>query len=113
MSMNSNKRSIRAFVLLSLATAFCSLPNDAIGQNDNGISVGQPKVFDNRTLTIMLESLSETLRSMQFVDQSSLKAAFGLLQGSRSSEVVSNLSVNTLPIPGLKTENISKTGNVS
>jgi hypothetical protein len=31
----------------------------------NGISVGEPRVFDNRTLTLMLESLSATLQSQQ------------------------------------------------
>jgi hypothetical protein len=29
---------------------------------ENGISVGRAKVFDNRTLTLMLESLSDTLK---------------------------------------------------
>lgn len=79
----------------------------------NGISVGRPKVFDNRTLTIMLDTLSESLRNMQFVDQKSLAAAFNLLQGSRSSEVASNLTVSTLPIPSLKQETVTSTGNVT
>lgn len=79
----------------------------------NGISVSRPKVFDNRTLTLMLESLSESLRNMQFVDQKALAAAFNFLQGSRTSEVVSNLSVSTLPVPGFKQEAITNTGNVS
>jgi hypothetical protein len=79
----------------------------------NGISVGRPKVFDNRTLTIMLENLSESLRSMQFIDQKSLAAAFGLLQGFQSREEVSSLSVSTLPTPGVKQETIRKAGNAT
>lgn len=85
------------------------------GERPNGISVGRPKVFDNRTLTIMLESLSEALRGMQtqLVNQQALAAAFSYLQGSQSREVVSNLSVSPLPIPSLKQESITNTGNVA
>ncbi|MEK6279566.1 MAG: hypothetical protein AABN95_04360 [Acidobacteriota bacterium] len=84
-------------------------------QTPNGISVGRPKVFDNRTLTIMLESLSESLRNVQsqFIDQKALAAAFNFLQGSRSSEVVRSLSISTLPIPSLKQESINTSGNVT
>lgn len=84
-------------------------------QRHNGISVGRPKVFDNRTLTIMLESLSEALRGMQtqFINQQALAAAFNYIQGFQSKEVVSNLSVTALPIPGLKNETVTTTGNVN
>lgn len=84
-------------------------------ERPNGISVGRPKVFDNRTLTIMLESLSEALRGMQnqFVNQQALAAAFNYLQGFQSREVVRNLSISTLPLPGLKQENVTTAGNVT
>ncbi|HEX3249018.1 MAG TPA: hypothetical protein VHS05_06305 [Pyrinomonadaceae bacterium] len=84
-------------------------------QRPNGISVSRPKIFDNRTLTIMLESLSEALRGVQtqFINQQSLAAAFNNLQGSQSQEVVRNLSINPVPIPGTKQENITTTGNVT
>jgi hypothetical protein len=80
----------------------------------NGISVGTPKVFDNRTLTLMLESLSATLQSQQnqFIDQKALAAAFGLLQGFRSTETNSNLTVQALPLPGQDLQTIAKSGNV-
>jgi len=80
----------------------------------NGISVGAPKVFDNRTLTLMLESLSATLQSQQnqFIDQKALAAAFGLLQGFRSSETSSNLTVTALPLPSQDLQTIAKSGNV-
>jgi hypothetical protein len=80
----------------------------------NGISVGKPKVFDNRTLTLMLESLSQTLQSMQaqFVDQKSLTAALGNFQGFRSTETSSNFAINTLPIPGVTKEVVANAGNV-
>ncbi len=79
----------------------------------NGISVGRPKVFDNRTLTLMLESLSDSLRSLQFVDQKSLATAFTTVQGFQSTESTSNVSVTTLPIPGMKQEVDTTSGNVS
>ena len=81
----------------------------------NGISVGRPKIFDNRSLTLMLENLSETLRGMhtQFLAPADVTKALGNLQAFRSTETVSNLSVSTLPIPGVKQELISTTGNVT
>ena len=90
-------------------------PTSTPDKRPNGISVGRPKVFDNRTLTIMLESLSEALRGMQtqFVNQQSLAAAFNYLQGFQSKEVVSNLSVTALPLPGMKQETVTTAGNVT
>ncbi len=82
-----------------------------VAQNTNGIGVGRPKVYDNRTLTLMLESLNESLRNVQFIDQKSLATALGFIQGFRSSEVVSNFSINTLPVPSVKQEGITTTGN--
>ena len=79
----------------------------------NGISVGRPKVFDNRTLTLMLENLSDSLRNLQFVDQKSLATAFATVQGFQSTESTSNVSVTTLPIPGVKQESDTTSGNVS
>jgi len=75
----------RIFVLLSIcalaSTCIADPPKSAPASN--GISVGKPKVFDNRTLTLMLESLSQTLQSMQsqFIDQKSLAAALANIQG--------------------------------
>lgn len=90
-------------------------PTPVTSERPNGISVGRPKVFDNRTLTIMLESLSEALRGMQtqFVNQQALAAAFSYLQGLQSKEVVSNLSVTPLPLPGLNQKTVTSTGNVT
>jgi hypothetical protein len=81
----------------------------------NGIAVGKPKVFDNRTLTIMLESLSQALQSIQtqFVDQKSIASALGSFQGFRSSETSSGLSIGTLPLPEAKQELVTTTGNTT
>ena len=78
----------------------------------NGISVGRPKVFDNRALTIMLEEWQSALRNIQLVDQTKLAAAFGLLQGSSTREVASNLTVSTLPQPSTSEQSVTKSGLV-
>ena len=92
-----------------------SNPLPGASQPPNGISVGRPKVFDNRTLTLMLESLSESLRSVQsqFIDQKALAAAFAFLQGSRATESVSNFSISPIPVPSSKVENTATTGNTT
>lgn len=84
-------------------------------EEPNGISVGRPKVFDNRTLTLMLESLSESLRNVQtqFINKETLAAAFSFLQGTRTSEVARSFSVSPIPVPSLRQENTTNTGNVS
>lgn len=79
-----------SLALLFLATGTVVLAADSEHQQEpNGISVGAPKVFDNRTLTIMMESLSQTLQNIQaqqFVDQKTLSAALLAIQGSQSAE---------------------------
>jgi hypothetical protein len=98
------------FVVCCLTTP--AIADDNVPQLSNGISVGRPKIFDNRTLTIMLENLSQTLAGVQFVDQKSVAAALGNLSGFSSKDFTSNLTVNTLPTPALSNQTITNTGNV-
>jgi hypothetical protein len=53
---------------------------------DNGIHVGQPKVFDSRQLTLMLDSLSQALAGKQFVDPKQLSQTLGNVQGFQSTD---------------------------
>jgi hypothetical protein len=82
----------------------------------NGISVGMPKVFDNRSLTLQIEALQNTLRQQQAtnstVDLKSVMTALANTQGLTQSEVSTILSVlgNPTPSTGLTTD--LKTGNV-
>jgi hypothetical protein len=80
----------------------------------NGISVGAPKVFDNRTLTLMLEALSQTLHSQQqsFIDQKSVLGALSNLQGFSQTESSTNLSVTGSPTPATDVKTTLNTGNV-
>jgi hypothetical protein len=63
------------------------IPRPTAVSPENGISIGAAKVFDNRALTLMLESLGDALRGLQIVDQDPLRKNLGLIQGSRSEEV--------------------------
>src|SRR5215831_2567131 len=76
----------------------CEASQEAPGKTqessrENGITVGHAKIFDNRTLTLMLESLSDTLHGLQVVDQDPLKKALGLLQGSQTQDVSRSFSI--------------------
>jgi hypothetical protein len=81
----------------------------------NGISIGEPKVFDNRTLTLMLESLSQTLSAQQqsYIDQKSVLAALANIQGFTQSETATNLSITGSPTPATDVKTTLNTGNVS
>lgn len=82
-------------------------------QVPNGISVGRPKVFDDRTLVLMLEGLSESLRNLQIIDQAKLAAALGMQQGFASTEFLSNFTVTGLPGATNDVDVIKNTGNVN
>jgi hypothetical protein len=58
----------------------------AAAQQDNGIHVGNPKVYDSRELTLMLDNLSQQLQNKNFVDPKALAAALGNIQGYQSSD---------------------------
>ena len=70
-----------------------------VNGTDNGIAVGRPKAFDNRSLQIMMDSLNQQLQSAQFFNQASISAALGILQGSESFDVTRNLSVSASLLP--------------
>lgn len=80
----------------------------------NGINVTEAKVYDDRTLMIMLEQLNERLRNINFIDQSRLAAQLGMSQGFQSRDVSRSFDIGTPPIPGLKTTtNTDAEGNSS
>lgn len=66
--------------------SFTCLSGRALAQNDNGIHVGSPKVYDSRELTLMLDNLSQQLQSKNPVDPKALAAALGNIQGYQSSD---------------------------
>jgi hypothetical protein len=82
--------SLLAFIVL------LSLPAQTHAQS-NGISVGQPKVYDNQSLTIMLDQLSTRLDQVQAIDQQSLVKALGQTQGSEQQDVSRGFTASVSP----------------
>jgi hypothetical protein len=68
---------------------------------DSGIAVGAPKVYDNRSLELMLEQFEQSLRIASLVDKSQLTGAIGQFQGSEQTELSRDIqaAVN-LGLPG-------------
>lgn len=69
----------------------------------NGITVGQTKLFDERSLALMLQSVQARLANLDFIDQGSVAAAIGKLQGARLDASSFGLNLTTTPIPGVTT----------
>jgi hypothetical protein len=103
------------FLSIFLALTFVPISRcqDTVNGTDNGIAVGRPKIYDNRSLQIMLDSLNASLQNVQFFNQSTLSAAFGLLQGTESFDVSRNLSVTASMLPKTAPPPTSISGNVS
>ena len=59
----------------------------------NGVAVGKPKVFDNRSLTLMLQELNARLQNTIAVDQTALNKALGLTQGFERQDSLQSISV--------------------
>jgi hypothetical protein len=97
---------------LCYLTSLCAQSSWSQSGPPNGISVGKPKIFDNRTLTLMIESLSQTLQGMQFADQNTLASALLNTQGFRSTDTTSNFAINTTPTPGATHQVVKNTGVV-
>jgi hypothetical protein len=77
----------------------------------NGINVGQTKLFDARSLALMLQSMQSHLANRDFFDQGTIAAAINKLQGARLDTSSLAANVSTAPIPGVTTTtNTSGTG---
>jgi hypothetical protein len=83
-----------------LALMFLVLAPRALAQG-NGITVGQPKIYDNQSLTIMLDELNQRLVQANAVDPAALAKALGLVQGSQEQDVTRSLNVTASPTPSV------------
>ena len=77
--------------------------------NARGIVVGVPKVFDDRTLTLMLEGLNTSLANVNVISQQPLAQAIGTVQGSRTHEQSNALTVQGSPTPGVQSQSTQNT----
>lgn len=82
----------------------CSLsvfPRQSAAQTpENGIHVNQPKVYDSRELTLMLDNLSAQLQASNYVNPQSLATALGNIQGFRNSDFSASFFANGAVGPG-------------
>ena len=62
-----------------------------------GIAVGEVKLFDERLLTAMVESLEAQLATLHLIDQNSLATAIGRLQGANISTSSMGFTATGLP----------------
>jgi hypothetical protein len=105
---------LSAAALGQLEVPPCENRAGKVAKECNDISVGEPRVFDNRTLTLMLESLSSTLQTQQtqFIDQKALSAALATIQGMRSADTNSSLTITATPLPSQELQAVTKAGKV-
>jgi hypothetical protein len=98
---------------LTILMVFVILPGPKIAAaQDNGITVGQPKVYDNQSLAIMLDQLNTRLQQISVVDQQSLQKSFGLIQGSQQQDTSRSFNVSVSP-PAAAANSPSSSGNTS
>ena len=105
--------SVQRYGLQILAIVFLlGVPASLLAQG-NGISVGQPKVYDNQSLMIMLEQLGARLNQVQVIDQQSLTKALGLVQGSQEQDVTRSFDASVSVTPKVMTDAISNTSKTA
>lgn len=70
---------------------------------DIGISVSEPKVYEEATLRSMLEAAEARLAALAFIDQAGVTPGLGRSQGGRLDSTSFSLSVTALPTPTVET----------
>ena len=82
-------------------------PSEKMAQN--GIFVGDPKVYDDRSLQTLLNSLKARLGQLSGLDQSTLITREGSLQGVSASQLGFSMQGSGMPLPSSTTTS-SKSG---
>jgi hypothetical protein len=91
---------------------FFASPSLLLAQG-NGITVGQPKVYDNQSLTIMLDELNARLNQVKAIDPQALAKALRLTQGSQQTDVSRSFDISLSLTPKAATSGSSDTSNSS
>jgi hypothetical protein len=84
-----------------LSTAEKEIQTRRLAQN--GIAVGEPKLYDDALLQQMLVAAQAKLASLQLVDQAQIAAKVGSQSGADQRVDSGALSVQTPPLPSVKT----------
>lgn len=95
---------------LGAATAPCASrsgqpapPGSIVKDHENGITVGQTKVYDERSFRQKIRALEASLASLRFLNQGGVAGAAGRIQGARLDTSSLGVSVSALPVPGVAT----------
>src|SRR5579883_1058066 len=92
---------LAAIVLITLSAGpAANASNAAFG--DNGIMVDQPKLYDDRSLDNMINTLDTSLRGLNVINNDGLVAALGRFQGETADKSSLNASITTMPTPGIE-----------
>ncbi len=84
-------RNSQYWILLPIVAAVCTV--EVLAQSDNGIHVSLPKLYDSRSLTLMLDDLSQSLKKTSFIDPKALATALGNTQGYNSQDFSQGIAV--------------------
>lgn len=79
---------------------------------DNGIAVSPPKIYDDRTLQLMMLDLAGRLNEVTGFDRASIVSKFGALQGYSSSQTSFGVQVTGRPVPGTESTIVTGTPSV-
>jgi hypothetical protein len=81
--------------------------------NGNGIEVGEPKVYDDASLRMMLDGIRAKLAGISGLDQASLIAALGNVSGATISQSQFALQVSSGALPTVATTNTGPTSSMT
>ncbi len=110
-------RQISAAVVLALAIPYLILPGTIAAQNrrdparrieqrdrrENGITVTEPRVFDDAQLQQRLQELEAQLARLQVIDQAGIVSRFGTMAGADQRTSSFAVNVQGAPIPEVST----------
>lgn len=93
-------RCMRAAAAATLCMAAIAGAQNLQSDSPNGISVGRPKVFDDRSLSIMLDQLNQQLQTVETIDATKLGTALTNQQGAESHAGSVSASLAASGVPG-------------
>ena len=79
----------------------------------NGITVGEPKVYDDALLQQMLQDAEARLATLQLVDQTEIAKKLGAVTGASQQISSFGLNLQGVPVPGVTTTSKGATGGTS
>ena len=109
----AKKNAAKIFSFLLIITLFtetglsqvltCTGANCPRPDYDNGIKVGQTKLYDENSFRSMIQDLENSLAGLRLINQNNIVNANGRIQGARLSSSSFGLNVSTMPVPGVTT----------